>query len=123
MIGWVFIAVAKSDRVLRGQFMTTIELVIRAVRSIAVTASHCRACKHQRKCGYTNQSKVHHNTPLFIGERRVRVFVTNDTSLRSNANMLISCETDIEMHFANTTKFDVGKVAILQAGVVGEPIG
>ena len=31
------------------------------------------------------------------------VFVTNDASLRSNANMLISYAADIGMHFVNTT--------------------
>src|ERR1700722_14846920 len=61
MIGWVFIAVAKSDRVLRGHSMMTIERAIRVVHSIAVTASHSRAREHQRKCGYTNQSEVRHN--------------------------------------------------------------
>src|SRR5580704_7330062 len=65
MIGWIFIAVAKTDRVLRGDSMMTIEPVINAVRSKAATASHCRTREHQRKCGYTNQSEVDHNTFSF----------------------------------------------------------
>ena len=50
MIGWINIAVAKSDRVLRGHSMMTIKRAIRVVHSIAVTASRCRARGHQRKC-------------------------------------------------------------------------
>jgi hypothetical protein len=37
--------------------------------------------------------------------------------------MLISCATDMGMHFANTTKFDVRKAANPSSGVIGEPMG
>src|ERR1700733_6035381 len=78
MIGWIFIAVAKSDGVLRGQPMTTIELTIHAVRSVAVTASHCRAREHQRKCDCTDQPEGHRNISSFqfsADEQRVIAFV------------------------------------------------
>jgi hypothetical protein len=99
MIGWIFIAVAKSDRVLRRHSMPTIELVIHGVRSIAATARHCRTRQQQRKCGYTNQSKVRHNAFSFTGRTEAEgIRYENDTSLRSNA-MLISCAADIEIQF------------------------
>src|ERR1700731_2726991 len=65
MIGWIFIAIAKSDRVLRGHSMMKIELAIRVVHSIAVTASYCRTREHQRKCGCTDQSEGHRNISSF----------------------------------------------------------
>ena len=72
MIGWINIAVAKSDRVLRGDFMMTIKRVIRVAHSIAATASHCRTRDYQRKCGRSDQSEFRHAPLPFVLETQRR---------------------------------------------------
>src|SRR5580692_2622229 len=87
MIGWIIVAVAKSDRVLRGHSIMTIEFAIRVGHSIPVTASHCRTREHQRKYGCTDQSEGHRD----ISSPAITAPPQNGSVLPSPTLALVSC--------------------------------
>src|ERR1700733_4787110 len=109
MIGWISIAVAEVDRVLRGQLMMTIQLVIFVVHSVATTVRHCWTREDQRKRGCTNQSEVRHDTFLF--DRANDEPLRTDAPLRSNATVLICVQRTWECNFSIAIKLHVRKMA------------